>query len=98
MKPDALFLDRSNQSFNHAVLLRRMRLNKLLLDPIAPYRTAEFNRAEDQSVITSQNEWLGVWTSALGSRERRWPSRMPDKLKYPAPIASLGLARMQCNI
>ena len=53
----ALFLDGADQSFDHAVLLRAMRGNELLLQSVALHECSVTAGCEDQSIIGSKQEW-----------------------------------------
>ena len=52
----ALFLDGSDQSFDHAVLLRAMRGNELLLQSVALYECSVTAGCEDQPIIGSKQK------------------------------------------
>ena len=51
MEPNTLLLHGSEQSLDHAVLLRRMRRDELLLYAVAADRYCETARGENQSVV-----------------------------------------------
>lgn len=53
----ALFLDGSDQSFNHPILLWAMRGNELLLQPVALDQSRVAAGREDQPIIGSKQEW-----------------------------------------
>ncbi len=52
----ALLLNRADQSFDHAVLLRAMRSNELLLQPVAFDQCGVAAGGEDQPIIGSKQE------------------------------------------
>ena len=51
MKPNALLLHGSEQSLDHAVLLRCMWCDELLFDAIAAHRHREAARGKNQPVV-----------------------------------------------
>ncbi len=52
----ALLFYRTDQSFDHPVLLRAMRGNELLLQPVALHRCGVAARGEDQAIIRAKQE------------------------------------------
>lgn len=56
---DALLFQRPDDALDHAVLLRTVRRDEFLLQPIAANQAREVAAREDQSVIRSQKERLG---------------------------------------
>ena len=52
----ALFFERTDDTLNHAVLLRAVRRDELLAQPVASRQRGVAARREDQSVVRSQQE------------------------------------------
>ena len=52
----ALFLQSSDYPFHHAILLRTVRRDELLLKAIATHQGREAAAGEDQAVVTAQQE------------------------------------------
>lgn len=55
---DALVFERSDHTLDHAVLLRAVRGDELLLQTIASDQRRVAAAGEDQSVVRSQQEWM----------------------------------------
>src|SRR5688500_5232419 len=55
MLPDALFFETPKESFDDAILLRRVRRDELLLQPIVPIGLPEPTTLKDQAVVTAQD-------------------------------------------
>lgn len=55
---DALLLERPDDALDHAVLLRAVRRDELLLQPVASDQRRIAPRCEDQAIIGSQQELL----------------------------------------
>lgn len=53
---NALLFNGSDQSFDHPVLLRAMRGNEFLLQPVALHQSGIAARSEDQPIIGSKQE------------------------------------------
>jgi len=83
VKPDALLLQGAEEALDDAVLLRRVRRNELLLEPIVAARRPKAAALEDQAVV--------------GANRRRgssWPQR-PEALDagvLDGPLGLLGTA------
>ncbi len=48
---NALLLQRSDNALHHPILLRAMRRDKLLLQPIAPNQARIISAGEDQAIV-----------------------------------------------
>ena len=53
----ALFFEWSDQSLHHAVLLRTMRCDELLLQAITPDGSGVFAGCKNQPVVAAEQEW-----------------------------------------
>lgn len=56
MAMDALLFKGTDHAFNHAVLLRAMRRDELLLQTVAANKFGVSTRREDQFIVTSRKE------------------------------------------
>lgn len=56
MSMRALFVERADHAFNHAILLRAVRCDELLTQPVASHQRGVAARREDQPVVGSQQE------------------------------------------
>jgi hypothetical protein len=56
--PNALLLEATKEALDHPVLLRRVRNDVLLLEAVAAHHGHEDLRAEDEAVVTPQDERL----------------------------------------
>ena len=55
---DALLLGRPDHAFDHAILLRAVRRDKLLLQALAANQRGVFLACEDQAIVRLQKEFL----------------------------------------
>ena len=86
-----LFLDRSNESFDHAVLLWAMRGNELLLQSVALHQGCVAAGSKNQPVIRPKQEWCvdsaqgaipadqGLLQSGFGSTSPTRAGEMPTQ-------------------
>ena len=56
---NALLLDRPDDALDHSVLLRAVRRDELLFQPIASDKAGVAVRGEDQAIVGAQKELLG---------------------------------------
>src|ERR1700761_6140099 len=71
MSMHALLLERSDQPFHHAVLLRAVRRDELLAQSVAAYEGCVIATGKDQPVIRSQQEGLGDSSQSAEARDQR---------------------------
>jgi hypothetical protein len=66
-----LFFQGPDDVFDQAVLLRTMRRDELLIEPIAPDRAGVMATGEDQTVVGAQQERINQTSQGAKARDQR---------------------------
>ena len=67
----ALLLERTDDAFHHAVLLRAMRSDELLPQAVAAHQSGVVTAGEDQPVVRPQQERFGHASERAEARDQR---------------------------